>query len=185
MSVEITYTGSGFEYRRNFMDPWVDPAIQFTDVSQFIRETVYTHLGWMKSLRSLVITKLGPFVTTSGEGRTHVESLMLNDLLAWLFSEERAPRSLQHLWIKDFCFANRSLEFCAPSLKTCLVEYQWREENYTGFPNLEVLATIDFKDCPLLHLPNLKYVYGQCSYSEDYDAESVSSSRKRAADLYF
>jgi len=172
LSVEITYTGEPFDYPTSASAPWVNPALQFTDLSRFIQETIYPHLGWMKSLKSLVLTKLGPFHTASEE-HGYVYSLMLNELLGWLFSEEEAPRSLQHLWIQHFCCRSiRSLQFCAPSLKTCQVGDIGRQFNYDGFPNLEVLGEIDFShEVPLLHLPNLKYAYGLCYFEED---ESVS-----------
>ncbi len=171
LSVEITYTGDDFKYPSTY--PWVNPAIQFNDLSQFIRETIYPHLGWMKSLRSLVLIKLGPFVA-SIEGRSYVDSFMLNHLLAWLFSEERAPRSLQHVWIQDFCFepGYQTLQYCAPSLKTCQIGECADGKDFADFPNLEIIAQMQFsQECSLLHLPNLKYVYGLCYFQVD---ETVS-----------
>jgi len=165
LSVEITYTGEPFDYPA--ATPWVHPLFKFTDLCRFIQETIYPHLGWMKSLKSLVLTKLGPFHTAS-EDHGYVYSLMLNELLGWLFSEEGAPLSLQHLWIQSFCCHSiRSLEFCASSLKTCQVGEVGRKFNYNSFPNLEILAEIEFShEFPLLPLPNLKYAYGICYFDE-------------------
>lgn len=181
LSVEITYTGEPFDYSTS--GPWVNPALQFTDLSQFIRETIYPHLGWMKNLNSLVLTKLGPFLTAS-EDHSYVNSLMLNELLGWLFSGEEAPRSLQHLWIQNFCFRpTGSLQFCASSLKTCQVGEAGLEFNYDGFPNLEILAAMNFSpESPLLHLPNLKYAYGLCYFDESVSQCNLLTGLKRFID---
>lgn len=156
LSVEITYTGEEFGYPDTI--PYVRPIDRFNDVRQFIRETIYPHLGWMKSLKSLVLIKLGSLHYSSGIG--YVTSFMLDDLLVWLLSEERAPRSLQHLWIQGFDFRPEyeSIYFCAPSLKSCGVEACQEDEDFVPFPNLENIAQMRFTvGCPLLHLPNLKY----------------------------
>ncbi len=155
LGVEITYTGESYIYPK---------AARFTDVSQVIRELFYPRLGWMTSLKSLIVTKLGPcsFVPNNfSPNWGYYRSLMLEDLLSWLFSEERAPRSLQLLWIHLFLFEYPAPEFCAPSLKSCQVQIQEHGEDFAGFPNLEVLAQIYFwKEFNMLHLPNLKYAHG-------------------------
>ena len=174
LSVEITYTGEPFDYRAAI--PWVDPVLKFTDLCWFIQETIYPHLGWMKSLKSLVLTKLGPFLS-AGETHGYVNSLMLNELLGWLFTEEEAPLSLQHLWIQHFCCGYISFQFGAHSLKTCLVREVRERCNFepcNGSSNIEILAEMDFSTNStnsLLHWPNLKYAYGLCFFEDD---ESVS-----------
>lgn len=169
LGVEITYSGRDFKYPSTF--PYVNPEDQFKDLRQFIRETFYPHLGWMTSLQSLVLTKLGDFLTSSGDFGT-VESFMLDDLLTWLFSEddERVPGSLRHLWIQDFQF-RLGYQSTDSSAQT-LVSYQLRDsheamkgpEPFSQFPKLEYASQLKFcEDYSPLHLPtNVKYVQGEC-----------------------
>lgn len=165
LGVEISYTGEEFEYPSSYPR---DPAAQFADVKQFIRDSIYPHLGWMSSLKSLVLTKLGPFANTL---RSHVQSFMLDDLLTWLFSEQTPPCTLRHLWIQDFCFQPRfqTVRVSAPSLKSYQIEEYDNETNgeapaFAAFPRLEFVAKIEFSNqCLLLHLPNLKYAQGSCT----------------------
>jgi len=179
LGVEITYSGLDFEYPTTI--PWVNPADQFNDLRQFIRETIYPHLGWMTSLQSLVLTKLGDFLTTNGDFGT-VRSFMLDDLLTWLFSEdvERAPGFLRHLWIQDFQF--RPEHQSAHSSAQTLVSYQLRDtfkvmmepQPFSRFPKLEFVSQLQFcEDYSPLHLPtNVKYVQGECPA----DGENVRNS---------
>ena len=158
--MEITYTGETIDVYY-FSSTAAD---QFTDASQIMRELFYPRLGWMTSLKSLIVTKLGPCSLDSDEFSSTLgffRSLMLEDLLSWLFSEERAPRSLQHLWIHLFSFGYQAPKFCAPSLKSCQVEIYEEKDDFAGFPNLEVLAQIFFTEqFNMFHLPNLKYAHG-------------------------
>jgi len=161
--VEITYSDlelDGTRARRKF-----HPGNRYDDIKQFIRETIYPHLDWMTSLKSLVLTKAGDL-----EDSDIYDSLMLNDLLMWLFSEDpkRVPRSLQHLWIQDFYFQPdyESIHQTAPSLKSFQIldsaDEIFSEPNpLSQFPKLEFVAKVNFSEgCSLLHLPNLKYVDG-------------------------
>lgn len=162
MNVEITY--SDVEVNPTMARRKFTPGDRYDDVKQFIRETIYPHLDWMTSLKSLVITQLGDLE----DSENCVKSLMLDDLLMWLFSEdpERVPRSLQHLWIQDFDFQPEYLStyLSAPSLKSFQIQdfEMFTEPNpLSQFPQLEFVAKVDFSEnCPLLHLPNLKYVDG-------------------------
>ncbi len=143
------------------------PGDRYDDIKQFIRETIYPHLDWMTSLKSLVLTKHGD---SADDDESCVKSLMLNDLLMWLFSEdpERVPRSLQHLWIQDFYFKPKyqSIHQPAPSLKSFQIldrsgEIFSGQNSLSQFSNLEFVAKVNFSEnCSLLHLPNLKYVDG-------------------------
>ena len=99
LSVEIIYSGRNFQYPGYYQDS----VSQFTTVKQFIRESIFPHLDWMTSLTSLVLVKLGEF-HTSDESLGVVRSLMLDGLFSWLFCDERAPSSLRHFWIQEFCF---------------------------------------------------------------------------------
>lgn len=168
LSVEIIYSGTEFEYPRGHRNP----VEQFKDLQQFIRESIYPHLNWMTSLTSLVLIKLGDF-QTADEPFGFVRSFMLDDLCSWLFCVERAPSSLRHLWIQDFCF---DLDRTTGSASAqSFISYQigdtsemYEQEPFHGFPKLEYIAKMEFSEpCSLLHLPNLKYAHGSCYYESE------------------
>lgn len=167
LSVEITYTGADYEY------PDYYPTDIFDNAQQLCRREIYPRLSWMSSLKSLVLVKLGDF-QTGNELIGLVRSLMLDNLLSWLFNEEPVPSSLQHLWIQDFCFKPeyQTIRASSPSLISYQIEDTGEiiSENqpFSSFPNLEALAKIEFfENCSLHYLPNLKYAHGSCFYNNE------------------
>jgi len=127
-------------------------------------------LAWMKSLKSLVMVKLGPYGTSMAGER--VISILLDSLTCqYLFPHRRGsvrPRPLERIWIQNFeihrCAA---LKYSSPeNLKSYLSgDCDVKEEKYQSFRNLEHLGGmmgIDF--CrPLSSLKKLKYAAGHIS----------------------
>lgn len=177
LGVEITYAGVNFDYPTTY--PYVNPEDQFTDVRQFIRETIYPNLGWMTSLKKLVLIKFGDFLTTGADFGS-VESFMLSDLLTWLFSEddERSPGSLRHLWIQDFQlrpYLYQSIHLSAQLLVSYQLtdhrEFSMEPQPFSRFPKLEYVSQLKFCEDNLpLHLPtNVKYVQAElCCYNDEH-----------------
>jgi len=160
VSVEITYTSSGhhvydtFDYRFDQQHYW---------------DTVYENLEWMTNLTSLELIKFG-------ESAKYYHPLMLEDLLTWLFSADRVPCALQHLWSDGFeLIPDDCRQYSAP----CLLSYQTTQSHYhnpvlnqpqpyTRFPMLESVAYLSFSEqCCKLYLPNLKFAHGICGYRDE------------------
>ena len=127
-------------------------------------------LDWMKSLKSLVLVKLGPYATFNAGNR--VLSRLLVFLFEYLFPSigSPAPRPLQRLWIEDYeVYPCSMVKFATPK---CLQSYRsgepGYEEHYDGFLNVEHLAGnmgINFSR-PMVNLSKLKFVTGS---SDDYE----------------
>ncbi len=153
---------------------------QFNNDREHLQETVFTHLDWMKNLTSLVLIRSGDTGPVSEYILDPNQSLMVDDLLTWLFSSERAPRTLQHIWIDGFNFVPPyvSTHFSASSLVSHQTKgYRFgneianEPEPFSRFPNLEFVANLSrfAEKCSLLHLPDLKYVHGmyQCDTRDE------------------
>ncbi len=167
MSIEVVYTG---DYKTE--------KLPFYDViRQYFCETVFPHLNWMSSLKSLVLIGSGaPFYIFR---RFRNLSRMTYDLLIWLFfDDERAPRTLQHLWIEGFHFAPAPFEsiHCHPPLTSHQISsshviYQLPEDEIlelSRFPKLEFIANTEFSEkYLLLHSPSLKYAHGELQTGDE------------------
>lgn len=168
LAIEVTYTGQ----RKSHLDK--DDEIQeIRDRYEYknrAKTDWFPHLGWMKSLKSLVLIKLGPYSTYSSG--TRVLSHLLASLLEHLFPcmGNPAPRPLQRVWIQDFVmFPCSMVRFATPE---CLRSYRSEDagtkENYESFVNIEHLAGkmgIDFSR-PMSKLSKLKFATGS---SDNYE----------------
>jgi len=67
-------------------------------VDKTIKKTMFPKLEWMTNLKKLVLIKYGRFSPA-------VRSLLLNNLCAFLFTEKRAPSSLECVWVEGFHLA--------------------------------------------------------------------------------
>ena len=66
-----------------------------------VEDDFLENMDWVVNLRSLVLVKFGVF-TTIPDSNFKVHSLLLNQLLKWVFSKRRKPVSLRRLWIQDY-----------------------------------------------------------------------------------
>jgi len=130
----------------------------------------------MKSLKSLVLIKLGPCATT-GAG-AHIISILLDSLTGrYLFphrEEQQTHRPLERLWIQGFeTYCCAALQYSSPEtlLSYLSGDCDVKDEKYESFLNLEHLGGmmgIDF--CrPLSSLKKLKYASGCSSQDEEVD----------------
>lgn len=143
-------------------------------VKEDIERDELPNLAWMRSLKSLVLVKLGP-CGTSGAGSCIVSSLLQSLICRYLFPYcgDVSPRPLERLWIQGFeilcCLA--LMKYLSPgNLKSYLSgDCGDRDEKYESFLNLEHLngkAGVSFFQ-PLPSLNKLKYVSGRC-FDEDW-----------------
>ncbi len=160
MSVEITYTSSGYHVYNN---------VDYRFDRQHYRDTVYINLEWMTNLTSLELIKFG-------EHATFYHPLMLDDLLSWLFSAERAPRALQHLWSDGFELSDACRHYSAPPSLLSYHTTKYPGDNavhnqaqpFSRFPLLEYVAYLRFSEqCCKLYLPNLKFAHGRCGFQDE------------------
>lgn len=98
--VEVIYTGEDFERTEGGVgDFWLSPAED--EVKKTVEDDFLDNMDWVVNLRSLVLIKFGDF-TTIPDSDFKVHSLLLNQLLKWVFSKRRKPVSLRRLWIQDY-----------------------------------------------------------------------------------
>lgn len=85
----------------------------------------------MTNLKKLVLIKYGRFSLA-------VRSLLLDDLCAFLFTEERAPSSLECVWVEGFHLASRLFPHW---LKSPLKKSYTESDDRTVFINLSESRT--------------------------------------------
>ncbi len=147
---------------------------------EVVERDLFPQLAWMKSLRSLVLVKLGPYSTRGDES---VTSSLLNSLCAYLFplvENNQSPLTspLQCIWIQNFevlhnivttNYANRDGLL---SLKT---GYPFGDQiNHNNFPNLENLvgALAEHQYEPFLSSTSkLKYYCGESNQYEEVNIQ--------------
>lgn len=95
MAVEITYEGDQFE--RQTSDLNSDEEV----IQRMINKDLFPNLEWMTNLKKLVLIKYGHLLPGKDGS---VRSLLLDNLCAFIFTEERAP-SLECVWVEDFLLA--------------------------------------------------------------------------------
>lgn len=71
------------------------------EVQRMVKEDLFLHLNWTINLKKLVLIKYGMFSNMTNP-RFGVQSLLLNDLCSFIFTEAGPPSSLHCLWIQDF-----------------------------------------------------------------------------------
>lgn len=133
-------------------------------------------LAWMKSLKSLVLVKLGPYATTGSGAR--IISILLDSLCGYLFpTSEKKPTSLplKCIWIHNFeVYPFRALDYADPE---CLQSFKTGDsdgdqENYESFYNLENLDGMlahNLSESGLKDMSKLKYYFGR-----GYEFEEVN-----------
>lgn len=137
-------------------------------VKEAVERDWLPQLSWMKSLKSLVLVKLGPYATRGAGER--VISILLDSLTCrYLFphrEKKQTPRPLQRLWIQDFevhqCAA---LKYVNPDnlLSYRSGDCDVTDEKYETLRNIEHLGGmmgIEFAR-PLSTLKKLKYASGR------------------------
>lgn len=97
LTVEITYMADDVEFERKH--PNLNQAEE--QVEKIVRKNFFPKLEWMTNLKKLVLIKYGAFSEPKP-----VRSLLLDDLCAFIFTEERAPSSLECVWVEDFQLAS-------------------------------------------------------------------------------
>lgn len=139
------------------------------EVERYVREDVLPHMGWMTSLKSLFLLKLGRFYNLEG---IYVRSRLLDHLLQQMFSSGPLPISLVRLWVREFYFSPglAPVLAIAPSLKA-FCEDPSRLSPLERFLDIEYLGCTEFS--PLAHLAHLKSADGD--FSDDRHQEEVSN----------
>lgn len=154
LTVDITYDGKSDQYR------WDGGFTYITEVERHVQEHL-SRLIWMKSLKSLVLLKHGPFTNVHNS----VHSLLLDRLLFWMFSSDpHPPHSLIRLWIQQFHFPIgllHSIALIAPSMKAFRVDNLDRLIIHQDFRDVEHISWIELNS--LNHLPLLKSAHGWIS----------------------
>lgn len=144
----------------------IDPEEYHTEIIREkaeLLEELKPYFGWMKALKSLVILG-GPSDVTQDN---FIKDFILND---WVVIE-----SLERLWVTPFV-DNEVVRRCGPigsmtnTVKSAMSDTNlWEslsDPDNQRFRQLEHLANVYFYqvDRGLDHLPNLKYISGECNY---------------------
>jgi len=152
------------------------------EVQTMVKKDFFPKLEWMTNLKKLKLTKYGFFGTS--QDISSIRSLLLDDLCAFVFSEERAPSSLQCVWVEDFQLRTSLFPFWrnSPSKKSYydsghtdidLSEYGnyqmvLQDENIEHMGEVEVLPSLNQRGAnPQPYLPNLKYFRVSAHEEED------------------
>ena len=103
LAIEITYTGKTLPPEDDIREK-MKHLMTEQRVKQAIEKDWLPQLDWMKSLKSLVLVKLGP--CASSDAGVRMISILLDSLTCrYLFphrEEKEPPRPLEHLWIQNF-----------------------------------------------------------------------------------
>lgn len=96
LTVEISYMGHPFKR------PLLALNSAEQDVQRMVKTDLFPKLDWTVNLKKFVLFKYGNFENRNCY-RPAIRSLLLDDLCAFIFPEERqAPSSLECVWIHDF-----------------------------------------------------------------------------------
>ena len=98
LTVQITYMGTLFVRESTALNS------NERRVQKAVKKDLFPHLKWMTNLKKLVLIKHGSFYTTENCS-PEIRSLLLDDLCSFVFTGERAPASLQSVWIEDYQLA--------------------------------------------------------------------------------
>ncbi len=152
------------------------------DIKNLVEKDFFEKMDWVVNLRSLILIKFGVFSNAPPNHKELVRSLLLNQLLEWVFSESRKPVSLRHLWIQDFVVTGAVIHAWSQSLP--MITYVLDEENtqdsdsdwlfnsnIDNIPDerskhLEHFAVIPIEEPLTNHpkgcLPNVRYARASC-----------------------
>ncbi len=130
--------------------------IPIQEAFEISRENLLPHLSWMKNLRSLILV---------GDGEEH----FLYEFLDWLIEERKgSSNALERLWYTDSDIKTEMpeiVELYGPHVKSLVFqEYDESELKEERYQQLEHVAGIKIR--PFHHLPNLKYISGQCRIND-------------------
>lgn len=102
-----------------------------------VERELFPHMDWVVNLRSLVLIKLGSF-TTLPAFYFKVRSLLLDELLNWIFSIRRLPLSLVRLWIQDFVSPSNGINIGVTTLP--MTSYYVAEDDISdvGFSKVSI-----------------------------------------------
>jgi len=158
------------------------------EVQRMAKNDLFPKLEWMTNLKKLVLIKYGTFYNRP-DYLPSVKSLMLDDLCALSFREERAPSSsLESVFVQNFYLATSLLPHWrnSPFKKTYYDtiheldlsndgDYQMLLQHGDGIVNLGGIERFPSRNQRIAHpgpfLPNLKYccafgsVFRQVSYN--------------------
>lgn len=173
LTVKIIYNGKPDD---------IFPHQLIAEIERYVDEEIIPHVGWMMSLESLVLIKLGSFEDQDDDEDQDdeddendddiVSSFMLLKLFDWLIpdnDEQPHPNSLSHFWIQGFHYTtSANNDFLnTPSLKAYREDPAYRVSGdlHLNFHDVEHFAGIIIE--PLEHLQNLKSVYGEFGSNQD------------------
>lgn len=152
------------------------------DIKNLVQNDFFEKMDRVVNLRSLILIKFGVFSNAPPNHKELVRSLLLNQLLEWIFSESRKPVSLRHLWIQDFVVTGAVIHAWSPSLPMItyvLDEENTQESDSDWFVNSNIDNTPDERSKHLEHfavipieepltnhpkdsLPNVRYARASC-----------------------
>ena len=147
----------------------MEQSITEDRVIEAIERDWLPQLEWMKSFKSLVLVKLGPYGRRGCGAR--VISILLDSLVCgYLFpggEKKPTPRPLRCIWIENFeVCPYKALRYANPE---CLQSFKTGDpdgyrENYESFPNLENLDGMvahNISKSPLPSASKLRYYCGR------------------------
>jgi len=153
--VNIVYNGESDDDQNQYQHQ--------TEVERYVDEEIIPQVGWMMSLQSLVLIKLGSCEDSDLET---VSSSMLQQLLHWMFSDQQPhPNALSHFWVHKF-------DYTPPASESMQSLVAYREDPHHISDDLH----LNFRDVKhyggirigsLEHLQDLKSVYGEFGSSRD------------------
>jgi len=160
LTIDISYDGKFYEYEEE-----AELSAYAGDVERHFNEEILPRLTWMKSLKSLVLLKHGPFYNSAN---IWVRSRLLDHLFQWMFGDDpHLPNALTRLWV--FCFhipPGLVGPTILPSLKAYLAPEMIKEPpNCDEFRDVEQIGFVQFGS--LTHLPNLKSASGWFEKGDD------------------
>lgn len=173
-----------------------DPILNSAEegVQRMVKMDFFPKLEWMVNLKKLVLIKFGNFCSPDPS----IRPLLLDDLISFIFQEERAPTSLQSVWVNDIQLSTSLFSFWRNSAfkkmyydSKQLIDLS-DEANYQmvlGNGDIEQLGEII--DLPSLDqreahhgpcLPNLKHFK---FWAADYEEEGNQDNQQVTYNLYF
>ncbi len=153
-------------------------------------------MDWVVNLKTLVLVKFGFFSSVGWNDSLLVRSLVLNQLLSWIFSSRRKPVSLRNIWIQRFETSIAPINIWKTTLPMTsyfvenkpiyfgeadamdIDDQSWFSKHYIDitpderFSHLEHLAQLKMEHEPddaaaSDYLPNLKYARATCDDTDD------------------
>jgi len=110
LTIEITYMGDNHTRENIILSPDEE------EVQRMVKKDLFLRLNWTINLKKLVLIKYG-ILSNMTNTRFGVQSLLLDDLCSFIFTEAGPPSSLHCLWIQDF-YLNFSSPFFSSLMET-------------------------------------------------------------------